>query len=166
MRIDMELELKDVPGQLVRALEPISALGGNIISVVHMREERTKGSRVPVHITFEADNSGRLEKILDELERSDIWVSKVGESKKKQKLTVALIGHVVDTDLRDTIDQVNAIAGALVADLKLSMPHPEKESSALMDIEISDSKKIKFVMHRLEEIAAQKKLLVIKSLGV
>lgn len=165
MRIELDVELKDVPGQLVRALEPISALGGNIISVVHMREERT-GGRVPVRITFESDNSGRLEKILSELELADVWVSKVGESKKKQKITVVLIGHVVDTDLRDTIDRLNAISGVMVADMKLSMPHPEKESSALLDIEISDSKRVKSVMQRLEEIAGQKKLLVVKSLGV
>ncbi len=164
MKVGLDLVLKDVPGQLVKALEPVSQYGGNIISIVHMREE-IKGGRVPVHVVVQVE-SENLEKIIGELERRDIWVSNVGEIKKKQKLTVMLIGHVVDTDLRDTIDRINEIKGALVLDLGLAMPHPEKESSARMDIEISDPRKAKAVLRRLEEVARKKGLLVIRSMGV
>lgn len=164
MKVGLDLVLKDVPGQLVKALEPVSQYGGNIISIVHMREE-IKGGRVPVHVVVQVE-SENLEKIIGELERRDIWVSNVGEVKKKQKLTVMLIGHVVDTDLRDTIDRINEIKGALVLDLGLAMPHPEKESSARMDIEISDPRKAKAVLRRLEEVARKKGLLVIRSMGV
>lgn len=164
MKVGLDLVLKDVPGQLVKALEPVSQYGGNIISIVHMREE-IKGGRVPVHVVVQVEPAN-LEKIIGELERRDIWVSNVGEIKKKQKLTVMLIGHVVDTDLRDTIDRINEIKGALVLDLGLAMPHPEKESSARMDIEISDPRKAKAVLRRLEEVARKKGLLVIRSMGV
>ncbi len=164
MKVGLDLVLKDVPGQLVKALEPVSQYGGNIISIVHMREE-IKGGRVPVHVVVQVEPEN-LEKIIGELERRDIWVSNVGEVKKKQKLTVMLIGHVVDTDLRDTIDRINEIKGALVLDLGLAMPHPEKESSARMDIEISDPRKAKAVLRRLEEVARKKGLLVIRSMGV
>lgn len=166
MRISLDLQLKDVPGQLVKALIPISSLGGNIVSVVHMREKGPKGERVPVHVIFEMDNSGRLEKILKALEDMDIWVSKVGEVKKKEEITVILIGHIVDTDVRDTIDKINAISGAMVADLALAMPHPEKETSARMDIDVADSEIGKKVLQRLDEIAKDKDLVVVKSLGV
>jgi ACT domain-containing protein len=166
MRISLDLQLKDVPGQLVKALIPISSLGGNIVSVVHMREKGPKGERVPVHVIFEMDNSGRLEKILKALEDRDIWVSKVGEVKKKEEITVILIGHIVDTDVRDTIDKINAIRGAMVADLALAMPHPEKETSARMDIDVADSEIGKKVLQRLDEIAKDKDLVVVKSLGV
>jgi ACT domain-containing protein len=37
MRINADLQLKDVPGQLVRALMPIAEAGGNIVSIVHER---------------------------------------------------------------------------------------------------------------------------------
>ena len=84
--------------------------------------------------------------------------------KKKEKITVVLIGHIVDTDLRDTIDKMNEIRGVMVADVVLAMPHPEKESSARMDIEVSSEVKIKTAMKRLDEIAVEKKLVVIKSL--
>jgi ACT domain-containing protein len=166
MRISLDLQLKDVPGQLVKALVPISSFGGNIVSVVHMREKGPKGERVPVHVILEMDNSGRLEKMLNALEDRDIWVSKVGEVRKKEGITVILIGHIVDTDVRDTIDKINAIRGAMVADLALAMPHPEKETSARMDIDVADSEIGKKVLERLDEIAKDKDLVVVKSLGV
>lgn len=164
MRIEIEVELKDMPGQLVRALEPISKYGGNIISVVHMRNNRKKGERVPVHITVELDEPKTIEKILEELEKRDVIVSKLNEIKKKEKLTAMLIGHVVDTDLRDTIDRINKIRGAVVVDVELSMPDPEKESSALMEIEISKPEKRKKIINVLEAIAKEKELTLIKSL--
>ncbi len=162
MRISLELELKDKPGQLVNALEPISRLGGNIVSVVHIREE-IKGERVPVHVIFDVDNHGRLEKILKELEARDVLISKIGEEKKKGIISIMLIGHVVDTDLKDTLDRINEI-GAKVIDLDLEMPHPEKESSAKMNIEISEDIMKKKVFEVIEKIAEEKNLLVIKSL--
>jgi ACT domain-containing protein len=160
----LDIVLKDVPGQLVKALEPISAHGGNIISIVHLRETIT-GGRVPVHVTFEVEDDKKLSNILEELENKDIWVSKLGEIKKKEKITAVLIGHIVDTDLRDTVDRINEVEGAMVADVSLSMPHPEKESSAKIDIEVIGEAKEK-ALQRLEQIASEKSLFVIKSLGV
>ena len=124
MRIELDLELKDTPGQLVRALEPISRLGGNIISIVHIREEASKERRLPVKVIIDVEKEA-LERIISELESDDIWVAKVGEARKKERITVMLIGHVVDTDLRDTIDRLNEIDDVMVADMALSMPHPD-----------------------------------------
>ena len=163
MKISLDVVLKDVPGQLVKALEPISQFGGNIISIVHLREELT-GGRVPVHVTIEVGQQ-KLDRILKELEKRDIWVSKVGEVRKKENIKVILIGHIVDTDARDTIDRINEIKGAMVADLALAMPHPEKESSARMDIEVSGLDVAKKVMARLEKIAREKKFIIIKSIN-
>jgi ACT domain-containing protein len=163
MKIGLDIVLKDVPGQLVMALEPISRFGGNIISIVHEREA-IKGGRVPIHVNIEVENAEKLNRIIKELEKRDIWVSKAGEVRKKEKITVVLIGHIVDTNLRDTIDKINEIKGVMVADVDLAMPHPDKESSARMDIEVSSSAMAKTAMKRLDEIAGEKKLFVIKSL--
>ena len=165
MRIELDVKLKDKPGQLVKALEPISRHGGNLISIVHMREELTKSGRVSVHIIINISDNEALEALINELESEDIWVSKIDEYKKKKRLTIMVIGHVVDTDIRDTIDRLNEIKGIMVADMALSMPHPDKETSALMDIEISDSRKIKAAISELDSIAAEKSLTLIKSLG-
>ena len=39
MKINADIYVKDVPGTLVSSLEPISTLGGNIVGVVHNREQ-------------------------------------------------------------------------------------------------------------------------------
>jgi ACT domain-containing protein len=163
MKVGLDIVLKDVPGQLVLALEPISKFGGNIISIVHEREA-IKGGRVPIRVNVEVESTENLKRIIKEIEKRDIWVSKAGEIKKKEKITVLLTGHIVDTDLRDTIDRINEIKGVMVADVDLSMPHPDKESSARLDIEVSGRAKAKTALVKLDEIAREKKLFVIKSL--
>ena len=166
MRISVDLELRDIPGQLVRALEPISALGGNIASVVHLREEKRAGTRVPVHVIFDIADPDSVDDILAELKRRDVWVSKLGEAKKKERLTVVLIGHIIDTDIRDTIDRMNAVKGALVSDVNVDMPHPDNESAAVMTLEFCDAKAKASVMAKLDELANEKALLVVKPLEV
>jgi ACT domain-containing protein len=163
MKVGLDIVLKDVPGQLVLALGPISKFGGNIISIVHEREA-VKGGRIPIRVNIEVEGTDSLKKIIKELEKEDIWVSKAGEIKKKEKITFVLIGHIVDTDLRDTIDRMHEIRGVIVADVDLAMPDPDKESSAILGIEVSGRKKAKSAMERLEVIAKEKKLIVIKSL--
>jgi len=164
MKVGLDIVLKDVPGQLVGALEPISKFGGNIISIVHEREA-IKGGRVPIRVNIEVENAAELKRIISGLEKNDIWVSKAGEIKKKEKITVILIGHIVDTDLRDTIDRMHEIKGVMVADVDLAMPDPEKESSAILGIEVSSAKKVETAMKKLDDISTEKKLFVIKSLG-
>ncbi|MBU2559632.1 hypothetical protein KKA03_01920, partial [archaeon] len=149
MKVGLDIVLRDVPGQLVMALEPISKFGGNIISIVHEREA-IKGGRVPIRVNVEVESNENLKRIITELEKQDIWVSKAGEIKKKEKITVLLTGHIVDTDLRDTIDKMNEIKGVMVADVALAMPHPDKESSARMDIEVSEKAKAKTALDRLD----------------
>ena len=49
----MKLEMKDSPGQLVAALKPISEVGGNIIAVIHQRDEEATGDVLGVQIVLE-----------------------------------------------------------------------------------------------------------------
>jgi ACT domain-containing protein len=164
MKISLDVVLKDKPGQLVRMLDPISQKGGNVISIVHLRETVKEG-RVPVHVSFEIKDSRTLDEVLQEIENRDIWVSKVGEIKRKERYTFVLVGHIVDTDLRDTIDRIHDVEGAVVADVGLTMPDPELESSARIVIDIRQDV-LENVLARVDEIAREKDLLVIKPLGL
>ena len=51
MKISADIYVKDVPGTLVSSLEPISTLGGNIVGVVHNREQVVSG-RISVNVIF------------------------------------------------------------------------------------------------------------------
>ena len=55
MRLNLGLELMDIPGQLMDALEPIGRLGANIVTVIHQRDIKTERGTIPVQITIEGD---------------------------------------------------------------------------------------------------------------
>ena len=46
MRVNVDLRLKDVPGQLIGALEPVSRNDGNIVGVVHSHDQISAGASV------------------------------------------------------------------------------------------------------------------------
>ncbi len=167
MRVSLDLELKDEPGQLLLALEPIARHSGNVISIIHLREEeKLRAGYATVHFTIDVPDKGCLERIVEELEERGVRVTKLGEVTKKSKLTLLMIGHVVDTDLRDTIDRINELEGVMVSDLSLAMPHPEKESSAIVDIEVSAGVDRHRLMERVYAIAKEKDLEIVRSLEV
>ena len=155
----LDLELKDSPGELLKALTPISEMGINIHSVIHLRERKSDG-KVPVRIVLEDIDEDTLEKIVEKLEDSGIVVTKVNNKVRKMDIDVVVIGHVVDTDIRDTIDRLNEYG--LVVDLDLTMPHPFKESSARMRI-VVESDKLEDLCKEMERISKEKDLLFIKS---
>ncbi|HIP34430.1 MAG TPA: ACT domain-containing protein [Methanothermococcus okinawensis] len=155
----LDLELRDSPGELLKVLTPISEMGINIHSVIHLREKKSDG-KVPVRIVLEDLDENTLEKIVEKLEDSGIVVTKVNNNVRKMDIDVVVIGHVVDTDIRDTIDRFNKYG--LVVDLDLTMPHPFKESSARMRI-VVESDKLEDLCREMERISKEKDLLFIKS---
>ncbi len=79
MRVRLEMELEDVPGQLVKALDPISKFGANIQSVVHQRERKTLLGRIPVTVILEVGDRARLNQMLRALKRMGTRITAVGE---------------------------------------------------------------------------------------
>jgi len=158
--ITIDIELKDKPGELLKVLTPISKHGANVISIIHSREEK-RGGKVPVRIVIDVEDKEKLKKILEDLEKEGAIIKKIDGKDKKVYLDVVVIGHVVDTNVRDTIDRINEIG--LVEDLDLIMPHPDKESSAMMRI-IIDEDKIEELFYLFEELEKEKGLLFIKSI--
>ncbi|MBU3966618.1 MAG: amino acid-binding protein [Euryarchaeota archaeon] len=161
MIVSMTLELKDIPGQLVIALAPISELHGNIMSVVHQHEEKTPRGTIPVQITFEIDQNF-LDELIERLEKSGVGVARVGEERLRSSVSVVLIGHIIHSDIGDTIDRIDKTGFAEVVDLSLSMPAIEKTSSAYLVINAEGEKELKNALEILREVAAKKDLLMIE----
>ena len=162
MKIDMQLALKDVPGSLLRALEPVSSHGGNIISVLH---SRGKKERVEVKVTFQIADQESLDLIRKEMEKRRIQVLDMRlEGKRyysKKILSFILVGHVIDTDVRDTIDRINEVG--LVSDIDVVMPSPEQKSSVMMNVEV-DNGKLERLNSAVEKVCKEKDLLLISSI--
>ena len=164
MRAQVEMELEDVPGQLVKVLEPISSFGGNILNVLHERERKTPLGRVPVRVVFEVDEKVKLNRIVSALRSMGVRIIRVGEKEGAVRSTVLLIGHIIHTDIRDTVDRLNQLRGVRISDLSLAMGAIGQESAARVTITADDESRAGAALSRLEKIAEGKGLLMITSL--
>jgi ACT domain-containing protein len=162
MKVDTVLKLKDVPGMLIKALEPISTHGGNIISVTHSRGEK---GLVSVHVSFKVRDQSSLNLIRKALEKQGIHISEIEIEGRtyytKKSLSFILLGHVIDTDIRDTLDRINDVG--MVSGIEVVMPAPNQKSSVLMDVEI-DEKSNGELIRLVERICKEKDFLLVRSL--
>jgi ACT domain-containing protein len=159
MRLNLILELLDVPGQLLDALNPIGKLGANIVAVIHQRDVKTERGTIPVHISIEGDEE-TLERVLNAIEEMDIQIIEVDGVVRKEKITTIFIGNIVDQDLKETVNELNSIDGVRVADLNLKMSDNPDESSSRIVIE-ADYGRRQALMQNIKEYGKSKGFLVI-----
>jgi ACT domain-containing protein len=162
MRLNLVLELLDVPGQLLDVLDPIGKLGANIVAVIHQRDVKTERGTIPVHISVEGDRE-TLKRVLKSIEEMDIQIIEVDGVVKKEKITTILIGNIVDKDLKETIKVLNNINGVRVADLNLKMSDNPEESASRIVIEADYGIK-KDLMRNINEYGKSKGFLVINEI--
>ena len=159
MRLKLILELLDVPGQLLDALNPIGRLGANIVAVIHQRDVKTERGTIPVQITIEGDEE-TLNKVLKMLETEGIQIIQVDGILRKEKITTILIGNIIDQDVKDTVNILNQLEGVRVADLDLKMSDNPEHSASKIIIEADYGRK-KLVTSKIKEIGSNKGFLVI-----
>jgi len=158
MKMNLVLELQDVPGQLVSVLEPISDFGTNLVTVIHQRDFKNERGMIPVQITLEGERDN-LKQVTRKLNELNITILEIDGVVVKEKLSTILIGHVIDTDIKDTMDKINAIKGVSVVGLDVKLEE-ELESSAMFVVE-SDPDKKEVFLNKIQEIANDKDLLVV-----
>ncbi|MCW3129376.1 MAG: hypothetical protein N2V75_04670 [Methanophagales archaeon] len=163
MKISMDIELKDIPGQLVLALKPVSDLGGNILSVLHQRDKKTPSGRIPVQLVFEIEER-RLDRLIARLKEGGVKVVRIGKERLKESMVVLLIGHIVHTDIRETIDSIDNTGFAEVVELSLSMPGVDKKSSASVTLSAIGKEELKEALNILERTVNKKGIMVISSI--
>jgi ACT domain-containing protein len=161
MIVSMDLELKDIPGQLVQALKPLSTFGANIMSVLHHHDQRTPRGAIPVQVVFQLTN-GKLNDIITELENGGVRIVRVGKKLMYEEVTVILIGHIVHSDMGDTIDQIDSTGFAEVVSLSISMPGINEPSSASLVINAVGMSQLGKALDILRRVALEKDLLVIE----
>jgi ACT domain-containing protein len=165
MRVSMDIELKDVPGQMLLALQPLSECKANLITVLHHHQKRTPRKTVPVQLVLEAKPES-IGQIKAKLEESGVRVVRVGEQRFRESINVVLIGHVVHTGIQDTIDKIDKTGFAEVMDLSLSMPGINLLSSALIKIDAVGKKELQKALDILKEVSAEKDLLMVLPIDI
>jgi ACT domain-containing protein len=159
----MKLEMKDSPGQLVAALKPISDVGGNIIAVIHQRDPEHDGDTLSVQIVLELPK-GRLDNLVGLLKEQGVHIQRIGEERLLYQRTVILIGHLMHTDLSDTVGQIDSTGFAEVCELSMSMPAVNERSSSRITIKAVSRDDMEAALAILRRVSQQKSLLLIEPL--
>jgi len=159
----VRLELIDEPGQLLKALQPIADNGGNLLSIFHERGNITPRGRIPVEVDLECPPD-RFEGIVDALREEGINVIQADAERYGEELTLLLIGHLVDTDLSDTLHRIEESTTASLADFSLSAAEGTDEVSSARLRLATRSNGTESAVETVRDIAAEKDLMVIEPL--
>jgi ACT domain-containing protein len=163
MQVSMKLEMKDTPGQLVRVLEPISECGGNIIAVIHQRDPESESDTLDVQIVLDLP-AGRLPAVVDQIKALGVNILRIGEERLLHKRALIMIGHIMHTDISDTVDQIDRTGYAEVSELSLRMPAINERSSARITIRTANRKDMESAVAILRKVAAKKEILIVEPL--
>ena len=161
----VRLELVDEPGELLRALEPIAANGGNLLSIFHERGNVTPRGHIPVEVDLEA-TPDRFDGIVDALREAGINVIQAGAERYSEALTIVLSGHLVNTDLSDTLSHIQESTSATVTDLSLSAPEGTEDASSARLRLATEEGATQEALAAVREVAAEKELRLIEPLTV
>lgn len=162
----VKLELVDEPGELLRALRPISNEGGNLLSIFHERGKKTPRGHIPVEVDIEA-TPPQFERIVNALQSAGVNVIEADSEQYQGELTIVLVGHLVDTDLSDTLQRIQESGEVSITDVALSTPFDTNNITSarlrlsaregnIDDIlpairEITDEKNLEFIEPAMEE---------------
>jgi len=159
----MKLEMKDSPGQLVAALKPISDVGGNIIAVIHQRDPDSSNHTLNVQIVLTLPE-GRLDTLVTLLKEQGVHIQRIGKERLLYKRSVILIGHLMHTNLSDTIDTIDSTGFAEVCEISVSMPAINERSTSRVTIKATNKADMDAAIATLRKVAIQKSLLLIEPL--
>ncbi len=159
----VRLELVDEPGELLAALEPIAEHGGNLLSIFHERDNLTPRGRIPVEVDLECAPA-RFEEIVAALRDAGVTVARAGSEAYAEQVTVVLVGHLVDTDLSDTLSALEACETASVVDMAMSAPEGTEEVSTARVSLAVESGRVDDALATVREVTDQKDLRVIEPL--
>ena len=163
MQISLRLELKDEPGQLLAAIKPVSDSGANIISVIHKRDTKTVNGSLIVDVVISLPQN-RLDNLKSTLNKNGINIIKIGTNNLTCTKTFLLIGHIVQTDLTDTINRIDIANVVEVTELHIIMPHITKPSTVKLTIKAENMDGIDRAVDILMKIAEEKHLLIINEM--
>ena len=159
----MKLELKDTPGQLLAALKPISDIGGNIITIIHQRDPNSSENTLIVDVVLELAEH-MLDTLIDTLRERGCGVVRIGKERLLQKQSLIMIGHLMHTDISDTVDQIDRTGFAEVSELHMVMPAINEPSTAKITIRAVCPEDMRRAVSILYDVSRRKNILVLEPL--
>jgi ACT domain-containing protein len=114
---------------------------------------------------IEIDRS-RLENLKAQLKTNGISVVRAGEDRFIEEISVVLVGHILNSDLGDTVNRIDTTGYAEVMDLALTMTGVDEPSSAYLKIRATGKAEIQKALSILRQVGAEKDLLVVDPIEV
>ncbi|TAJ43838.1 amino acid-binding protein [Methanofollis fontis] len=159
----MKIEVKDAPGELVAALKPISEVGGNIIAVIHEWDPTLRSKTRIVQVVLDVPGE-RVDGLADSLKSRGVSILRIGEERLLMKRSVIMIGHLLHTDISDTVDRIDQTGFAEVVEMHMTMPGITQRSSARLTVSATNRAHMETAMEILRSVAHQKELLLVEPL--
>ena len=164
MLLNAELYVKDLPGQLVGSLEPISMVDGNIIGVVHDRE-KIVNNRITVSVTFEVKNGEKLDKLKSIWKSKDIIISKMGSADETVTSEFMLVGRFNATYIENLIDEASRIVDLESTDIEYSSSNQNgSKRTAMITAEVHNEDDLEKLDRFFAEASEKDDMLYIRGL--
>jgi len=164
LKVNVDLRLKDVPGQLVLALEPISANGGNIVGVVHHRDV-VVGGHITVNVTFEIKSEKTLERILETWKEREIDVARLGSIYETISIEYLLVGDISTGELNNIVKEIESMEDLESINIRYSVSHLSNGKAAFLIGKVRKRETSERIEELLNVKAQEHGFLVIRSLG-
>ena len=160
--IEIEVQIPDSPGALIKLIKPISENAGNIYTILHSHKDKIKGN-IPVLVRFELitkDKSAALGKIKKELGSLGFLILKTADVSSFHHMTAILSGHVFRHDFEKIVTRITK-TGAKVHDVEVKITSPEDISNVKFLIEIPEEIEDKAVTKELNKISEENDLFLL-----
>lgn len=162
--MNADLYVKDVPGQLVAALEPISVMEGNIVGVVHHRDQ-IMNNRIGINVTFDLADSERLDRLLSVWKERDVHISRIGSVVETFPLDYLLIGDISPSWLETMLDRIRDSLGIESLDIRYSAVTNKGNRTALIKAKLTNKENLRKAEQLINEIVKERDILAVRGLG-
>ena len=139
--MNADLYVKDLPGQLVSTLDPISLVEGNIVGVVHNREKVMEG-RIGVNITFEIGSSEQLERLKTIWRSKDVLISQIGSVVETLPTEYMLIGDLSARYVEELLESAKSSVSLDSTDIRYSSRAGSKKRTVMISAKLRDEEDI------------------------
>jgi ACT domain-containing protein len=160
MRLEVEVELPDVPGELSRVLDVVRDHGGNVLRVVHRRDE-ARGDRVPVEVALEVAPEA-ADRLVDALADETQLLSSRGQA-LAHPFCFLLVGHVFEAGVRAVTDALFE-RGCRVHGVEAAIRSQDRPSAVLVDVSADDPATLEAALKDVEDLARDHDLTVLREL--
>jgi len=162
MKVNAELYVRDLPGQLVASLEPISMVNGNIVGVVHEREQMVN-DRILVSVTFEVGTVAQVDELKDIWKSMDVQIGQMGSVGKTYPMDYLILGKFDGTYLDTLLEGAEKTAHLESVDVGYSARNTHASGrSAMISVEVSERSDIDKLDTFFDESCRKNGLILIK----